>query len=146
MNRLLKRAMLVLIVMSSLHVQSMLWAQEDAPPAGCDASSLTGSYGFGMSGVENNSPVAYAGLLTFDGAGKISGMIRNGLPGQLSNVTGTYKVSADCTGLAAITSPKPAQVQWTFFIALTNKNSDLYLLVTDNVYKTWSLSGTAKKQ
>ena len=146
MNPELKRALLVLSVIVSLSLPSILWAQEEAAAAECDATSLKGTYGFGVSGVENNSQMAYAGLFTFDGAGKVSGMVRNGLPGEMSNLNGTYRVDANCTGVAAITAPKPAQVKWTFFFSLVNKGSDLYLLVVEDSYKTWSISGTAKKQ
>jgi hypothetical protein len=78
---------------------------------GCSNATLTGDYAITLAGfgtppsrpVPANStvPVAFAGLVTFDGAGNFTGsftMSHNGDISTLPSEAGSYTVNSDCTG------------------------------------------------
>jgi len=90
-------------------------AQEEARE-GCSAETLNGTYALTFSGfstrapvpaaINNFTPVAGAGLVTFDGNGNLSASETVSVGGLISpvNVPGTYTVNFDCTG-SFITTP-----------------------------------------
>jgi hypothetical protein len=87
-------------------------AQEEALEA-CSAATLNGTYVITFSGlftrgpvpagINNFTPVAGIGLVTFDGDGNLSDLGSASVGGQIVpvNVTGTYTVNSDCTGTFA---------------------------------------------
>jgi hypothetical protein len=84
-------------------------AQEEARK-GCSLDTLEGGYGVTFNGlftrgavpaaINNFTPVAGVGLVTFDGDGNLSDLGSTSVGGQIVpvNVTGTYTVNSDCTG------------------------------------------------
>lgn len=93
---------LMIVTTKSKHGVRAVYAE-----SGCSVATLTGNYGVTFSGfmVANNTsqPFYGEGLVTFDGAGNLSGPLNfslNGVPTLDSPYTATYTVNADCTGLA----------------------------------------------
>jgi hypothetical protein len=90
-------------------------AEEEAREA-CSAATLNGTYALTFSGfttrdpipaaINNFTPVAGGGLVTFDGDGNLSASETVSVGGLISpvNVPGTYTVNSDCTG-TFITTP-----------------------------------------
>ena len=90
-------------------------AQEEALQA-CSAATLNGTYALKFSGfftrgpvpaaINNFTPVAGVGLVTFDGNGNLSASETVSVGGLITpvNVPGTYTVNSDCTG-TFITTP-----------------------------------------
>jgi len=90
-------------------------AQEEDLQA-CSAKTLNGTYALTFSGfstrgpvpaaINNFTPVAGGGLVTFDGNGNLSASETVSVGGLISpvNVPGTYTVNSDCTG-SFITTP-----------------------------------------
>jgi hypothetical protein len=90
-------------------------AQEEELQA-CTAATLNGTYALTFSGfstrgpvpaaINNFTPVAGGGLVTFDGNGNLSASETVSVGGLISpvNVPGTYTVNSDCTG-TFITTP-----------------------------------------
>ena len=82
----------------------------------CSARTLNGTYALTFSGfttrgpvpaaINNFTPVAGGGLVTFDGNGNVSASETVSVGGLISpvNVPGTYTVNSDCTG-TFITTP-----------------------------------------
>src|ERR1700687_735895 len=97
-------ALVVLLVVTttSKHGVRAVYAE-----SGCNVSTLKGNYGLTLSGflVDNKTPqpLYWEGVVTFDGAGKLSGTLNfslNGVPTLNNPYTATYTVNPDCTGLA----------------------------------------------
>jgi hypothetical protein len=90
-------------------------AQEEDLQA-CSAATLNGTYALTFSGfftrgpvpaaINNFTPIAGAGLVTFDGNGNLSASETVSVGGLITpvNVPGTYTVNSDCTG-TFITTP-----------------------------------------
>lgn len=84
-------------------------AEEEAREA-CSAATLNGTYALTFSGfttrdpipaaINNFTPVAGGGLVTFDGDGNLSASETVSVGGLVNpvNTTGTYTVNSDCTG------------------------------------------------
>jgi hypothetical protein len=84
-------------------------AHEEALEA-CSAATLNGTYALTFSGlttrgpvpaaINNFTPVAGGGLVTFDGDGNLSASETVSVGGLVNpvNTTGTYTVNSDCTG------------------------------------------------
>ena len=82
----------------------------------CSTATLNGTYALTFSGfttrgpvpaaINNFTPVAGGGLVTFDGNGSVSASETVSVGGLISpvNVPGTYTVNSDCTG-TFITTP-----------------------------------------
>jgi hypothetical protein len=73
--------------------------------SGCDATTLSGAYGYNLSGfaydVQGNFyTLASTGRIVPDGAGSLAGSETFSVDGNIvrRNYTGTYTVNADCTG------------------------------------------------
>jgi hypothetical protein len=73
---------------------------------GCSVSTLKGNYAVTFSGfmvLDTPQPFYGEGLVTFDGAGNLSGPLNfslNGVPSLNQLYTATYSVNPDCTGIA----------------------------------------------
>jgi len=90
-------------------------AQEEELQA-CSAATLNGTYALKFSGfftrgpvpaaINNFTPIAGVGLVTFDGNGNLSAWETVSVGGLITpvNVPGTYTVNSDCTG-TFITTP-----------------------------------------
>jgi len=90
-------------------------AHEEAQEV-CSAATLNGTYALTFSGfftrgpvpaaIDNFTPVAGGGLVTFDGNGNVSASETVSIGGLITpvNVPGTYTVNSDCTG-TFITTP-----------------------------------------
>ena len=90
-------------------------AQEEELQA-CSAATLNGTYALKFSGfftrgpvpaaINNFTPIAGVGLVTFDGNGNLSASETVSVGGLITpvNVPGTYTVNSDCTG-TFITTP-----------------------------------------
>ena len=74
--------------------------------SGCSVATLKGNYAVTFSGFQVNAtpqPFYGEGLVTFDGAGNLSGPLNtslNGVPILNIPYTATYSVNPDCTGVA----------------------------------------------
>jgi hypothetical protein len=77
---------------------------------GCSVSTLKGNYAVTFSGfmvLDTPQPFYGEGLVTFDGAGNLSGSLNaslNGVPALNIPYTATYTVNPDCTGMATGTN------------------------------------------
>ena len=91
-----------------------VYAQEEELQA-CSAATLNGTYALKFSGfftrgpvpaaINNFTPIAGVGLVTFDGNENLSASETVSVGGQIVpvNVPGTYTVNSDCTG--TLTTP-----------------------------------------
>jgi uncharacterized protein (TIGR03437 family) len=68
----------------------------------CSLASLSGSYGYAISGFDGTTPVANYGLFTSNGSGSLSGSATLSGGGVISAVTvsGEYTLTPACTGTA----------------------------------------------
>jgi hypothetical protein len=95
-------------VVGVLIVAGLVWRPGSAAAApGCNAADLNGGYALSftaVSGLPGSAEYdAFAGLWTFDGAGKMSGrgarMEHGAVVGAGAGITGTYEVTPDCGGV-----------------------------------------------
>lgn len=89
---------------STVVVSGQVLGQQGGP---FTAASLAGSYGFGLTGLTGGGDIDMSGQFTADGAGNLAGTNDINDFGLLSTavpLTGTYAVSANGRGTAAITS------------------------------------------
>ncbi len=81
---------------------------EGAGPSACSLATLQGTYGFSEQGTYVGKialfppgpfPVALAGIITYDGAGNLSGTYTGSFGGYIASApfTGTYNVDSDCS-------------------------------------------------
>lgn len=77
-----------------------------ATPATCGNGSLSGGYGYVLTGFVNSSVYSDAGQLTVDGNGNGSTTSVANVGGSISAsmATGSYNVASDCSGTATITN------------------------------------------
>lgn len=130
------------------------------PQGACSVSSLSGTYAIygggmitltaGPSGPEPlTSPLlaAHSGIVTFDGAGSVSGSEASNQNGQTSSntLTATYAVNPDCTVTATITSSTEGMpdVHEAGVITGEGNSREVHLIITD---PGWVFVDTAKKQ
>jgi hypothetical protein len=78
-------------------------------PVQCDAGSLSGAYGFVLSGVapvSGGTLYSNAGQFVLDGNGNVSGASVVNVGGSVSQTsfTGSYSVAGDCSGIAQVNS------------------------------------------
>lgn len=88
----------------------------------CGLGTLRGTYLFHGDGtnVESgvSSALAYAGSITFDGAGNLQGYISTAVGGTVQSdraYTGTYTVNSNCTGSYTVTSTVHVPVSFDVF-------------------------------
>lgn len=111
----------------------------------CTLKSLDGGYGFGLTGTNEGLGVSYAisGIFRSDGAGDFEGSGTQSVSGSVAHVkfSGTYTVSADCSGTAHLIFESGAKATIDFF--LVENGTSAYLIASDT--RTLE-TGTAKKQ
>jgi hypothetical protein len=99
----------------------------------CSDKSLNGSYAYSADGYTTPvagqppfTPIAEAGVYTFDGAGNLSTENTISVGGQIipRTKTGTYVVSANCTGSATVAGGV------TFNFAITRAEKSIRFVVT----------------
>jgi hypothetical protein len=75
-------------------------------PITCGTGSLSGAYGYLLTGFAGNALYADAGQFVADGNGNGSTASVANLGGSVSHVTGagTYTVTSDCSGAASVTN------------------------------------------
>lgn len=102
--------------MRSLHVLRgvvvvtvMLVPALAAAAPSCDVGSLTGAFGFHMTGTNTSHPTLYAivGRLEADGKGTLSGTATHAIQTGVRRMkfTGTYTINPDCTGTSTLAFP-----------------------------------------
>jgi hypothetical protein len=104
---------------------------------GCDVTSLSGSYGYRLSGfyfdnAGNTNFFSAAGFLAADGQGNITAKESDSFSGQIVQsdpLTGTYTMNSDCTG--TLTTNSKANGSANYDIVLTNGRSQVQLVETD---------------
>jgi uncharacterized protein (TIGR03437 family) len=71
----------------------------------CSAATLSGTYGYAVSGFSGTTPVANYGFFTSDGAGHFTGSATVSIGGAIgsANFTATYALGSNCTGAAVFT-------------------------------------------
>lgn len=103
-----KIASMCLLITSAVFLIVLATPRKAPAKNGCSNPSLQGSYGIQAIGTnvsgQFQGPVAFVGILTFDGAGQLAGNLTlrlNTASGPITQVkvpyTGTYTVNADCT-------------------------------------------------
>jgi uncharacterized protein (TIGR03437 family) len=72
----------------------------------CSAATLTGTYGYAVSGFEGTTPAANYGFFTADGAGNFSGSGTVSYGGAIvsGSFTAKYTLGTNCTGAAVFTN------------------------------------------
>jgi len=116
-------------------------AAGEKPRATCTLASISGAYGYAMSGVVVEGGVttnlAFAGTLNFDGAGTVTGSdITNfgGQPLPLETFAGTYKVKGNCTGTYKVQSTESGTLSGYFTIVTAGDEIDLVGTESGAVY------------
>jgi hypothetical protein len=91
--------------LSGISLLAMLFCATPLHAANCSVRSLTGFYGFVITGTTNGSPIAIVGQMATDGTGSISGLetvSENGTILDSLAVLGTYRINSNCTGTMSI--------------------------------------------
>jgi hypothetical protein len=71
----------------------------------CSVQSLTGFYGFVITGTRSGNPIAIVGQMATDGTGSLSGLetiSENGALHDSLEVLGNYSINSNCTGTLTI--------------------------------------------
>jgi hypothetical protein len=124
--------------------------------AAAQSMGLTGSYGFSAAvssqGGNGSNSFAILGVITFDGAGKLTGSETLAVPDPNPGATtlqtqqvpfgGTYTVNADGTGVMMLQFPGASQSMVSFVI--TDGGAGVMFLQTGGSNSL--LTGTARKQ
>ncbi|HET9769981.1 MAG TPA: hypothetical protein VFS16_03750 [Acidimicrobiia bacterium] len=104
----------------------------------CSAASLTGDYALAGQGFLGRVPLAFVGVLHFDGAGRFSGHHEENLGGNYGPATeaGDYSVDDDCMGVIHFTD-HPAHNglpphNHTIALVVSNGGDDVSILGIDN--------------
>jgi hypothetical protein len=118
------------------------------PADRCNLASLNGSYGYAISGIVIDggaaTNLAFAGTMTFDGAGNVSGSDITNFGGQaqpLETFTGTYKVKGNCTGTYTVQSTESGTLSGYFSIVADGTEIELVGTEPGAIY-----AGPAKKR
>jgi len=103
--------------------------------AACSKESLSGVYGyyhFRSAGI--GEPTATLGQFTADGKGNITkgSFTESYGPISTGKFTGTYSISADCTGSLTFSSEQVSPIN--FFIVLDDSHNDFEMIITDEGY------------
>jgi hypothetical protein len=110
-----------------------------AQDKGCDATTVTGAYGYTLSGtVYDNYGYIYmlgaAGRMVSDGNGNLTGTDTLSFDGTIAKrqYTGTYTMNADCTGSLTLTMPGGGTMHAD--IVAVNNGKELNMVQTDTAY------------
>jgi hypothetical protein len=137
---------LLVLIPSKSSVSTAILPRVYAQEQGCGAQTLHGTYIYSADGFVAHvpvqgpfTPIAEAGVYTFDGAGQFSTTNTISVGGQIipRNATGTYSVNADCTGSVNIKNGA------TFDFGLTRSAKDMRFVVTT---PTVAVMGTMTRQ
>ena len=118
---------------------------------GCDLTSLSGAYGYGLTGYAYDNQgnlyvLASAGRLVADGNGGVTGADTYSFDGSVGKrtYTGTYTMNTDCTGSVTLqlSIGNSTSTNHGDFVSVSN-GSEINFVQTDANY---ILSGTFKKQ
>jgi hypothetical protein len=124
---------LLVLIPSKSPVSTAIVPRVYAQEQGCGPQSLRGTYIYSADGFVSDvpgqgpfTPIAEAGVYTFDGAGQFSTTNTISIGGQIipRNDTGTYSVNADCTGSVSLDHGV------TFNFAITRSAKEMRLVVT----------------
>jgi hypothetical protein len=135
----MKRLLAVLIIATAPYLSGCGGSSGGTPPpptGGFSNSSLTGQYGFSMSGVDlNGAYLARAGSFAADGNGKITAALEDvvdlgsGSPASIVAFTGgTYQIQANGRGVMVLQNPNGGGLQLNFVL---NSTSQGVLVQTD---------------
>jgi hypothetical protein len=109
-----------------------------SPRTECTVASLTADYALAGQGFLGRTPLAFVGVLHFDGAGRFAGRHEESLGGNYGPATeaGDYSVDDDCMGIIHFTDHPahnglPAH-NHTIAIVVSNRGSDVSILGIDN--------------
>jgi hypothetical protein len=130
-----------------------LVAPEVASAAGCTNRSLAGTYGYQTSGWFTPptppgaalAPFAETGEIVFAADGTVSGSGSLAFGGLIAahTFTGTFEISADCTGTATVTDNNNLSANYTLVI-LNNANGGDVLI--QNVSPGYVIQGRAESK
>ena len=117
------------LVSSALIALVLLPTVASAEPA-CDARSLSGGYGFHLTGTNlaHSALYAIAGRIDVDGQGVFVGSATHSAQGAVSRIkfTGTYTVNADCTGTSTMKFENGSTATLDF--VLTDDLNEFYII------------------
>lgn len=135
---------LMVIAPTGIRVSPVVRAQDKT----CDATSLTGAFGYSLTGtVYDQQYYTYllgaAGRMTADGNGNLTGADTYNFDGTIAKrqYTGSYTVNADCTGSLSFTTTNGNATHADF--AIVNNGKEVNLVQTD---AGWILTGVMKLQ
>ena len=101
--------------------------------AGCSVASLKGTYGLNGQGFLGHAPLAFVGVLKFDGAGRFWGYHDENVGGSTGTATeaGDYTIGPDCHGVT----------HWTnhHHTNLPDHTHTITFVVVDGGREAWSL-------
>lgn len=118
------------LVPSILAVCLLLPAVAGAEPT-CDASSLSGAFGFHLTGMNlarQDLLYAIVGRFEADGHGGLTGTATHSAGGNVARakLTGTYTISPDCTGTSAVKFTNGSTVTLDF--VLTSDLNEFFII------------------
>jgi hypothetical protein len=153
MNR--KMVSVTLMVLSAAVLVVGATPRDATAKSGCTISSLRGSYGVKGTGTVVSGPlqgpVAFVGIITFDGAGELSGSLSSRLNTATGPTTaikgpiiGTYTVNEDCSAEDTWTNPVTGASN-THEIIIVDKGEEFLFLVT-TPGSPGIVSGVGRKQ
>jgi len=110
----------------------------------CSNSGVKGIWGFKLDGDVSGSPLASLGRIYFDGATNMTLTSFTTIAGvtEATSYSGTFSVSADCSGAANIEIDGGDKV--TLRLQFVNNARDLYFLL-DDPYDTTTAVGEAQR-
>ena len=141
----------IIAVSASLLLSSFATRVSAEPP--CNNGNLVGSYAFNVHGTNVSAPLpggpgpfAAVGKNTYDGRGHMRGVIVVSSNGVIipATYTGTYHVTADCTGSKSATLSIGGAVGPTvdFDFVIDNELREIQMIVSDSGF---AVSGSARK-
>jgi len=139
-NHNIARVVLLLAVSAGICTPAL-----HAHPLQCSSESLTGAYGFQLTGsfIPGGISFAATGRFVSDGHGAVTGSIVESVNGGIStgSFTATYTVADDCTGVAVLKFDRGLQTTISFTIVSSGRE----VLLIDTDPGTVEI-GSAKKQ
>jgi len=134
------------MVVIAIEMALAMCANAQAAQQECSNESLTGAFGFLVSGtnVAANLLFAISGRFVADGKGSFAGTASESTAGQIAEhypFTGSYTVAPDCTGSAQFVFPSGGSSRLDFVVVSDGDE----VIILDVDFGTVE-SGTAKKQ
>jgi hypothetical protein len=115
---------------------------------GCDATTITGGYGFNLKGFVydsrgNSYLLASIGRLEADGNGALNGTDTFSFDGTIvkRKMTGTYTINSDCTGSASLQNSDNSTAHLD--LVVVNNGKEINVIQTDPGF---IFSGVLKRQ